>query len=90
MKPYKLILIIITAFIYGHLAAQSGKIKQPPKVNVVKISVTKVNTKIHANSNSVFGTGNTHPNYDKRTPPKKGEIKNNEEPKKIKAKKKKK
>jgi hypothetical protein len=31
--------------------------------------------KIHANSNSVFGTGNTHPKYKKETIPAKGKSK---------------
>ena len=89
MRPiYKLIVISIICLYSYNVSAQPGKIKQPPKISVVK--VPNVNVKVHANSNSVFGTGNTHPNYNKKTPPKKGEIKSEGDKEKNKEKKKKK
>ena len=96
MNPiYKTITGIIVCLFSHYLYAQPGKVVKPPKINVVKVtSNAAVNAKIHANSNSVFGTAKTHPKYDKKTQAKKGEIKEEdtkkEEPKNRKGKNKKK
>ena len=85
MKPICKIIILFMAFlISNHLFAQPGRslhsiqiIKQPRINGMLKTTTNaNANAKIHANSNSVFGTGNTHPNYNKKNQPKKDEIKN--------------
>lgn len=93
MKVLYNILCLLTAFFTSTtLSAQPGHvIKQPPKINVPKvIANATVNARIHANSNSVFGTGNTHPNYNKKSVPKKDDVKVEGETKKSKSKKQKK
>lgn len=54
----------------NNLPAQHGRItvKQPPRINGVSKATSNAATKakIHANSNSVFGTSKTHPKYDKK------------------------
>ena len=79
--------------ISNNLSAQQGRgIKQPPKINGITTAINNanINAKIHANSNSVFGTANTHPNYNKKEQPKSSEIKDGNETKKSKVKKEKK
>ena len=96
MKTLYAILYLVTAFFAGNVVlAQPGHgIKPPPKINVPNIprviTNANVNTRIHANSNSVFGTGNTHPNYNKKTEPNKETVKVEGETKKSKTKKQKK
>ncbi len=70
----KIKLLLLSIFLFsGNAFAQSGNsykskkiVKQQPKTNAKARS--------HANSNSVFGTGNIHPKYIKKSPPKKEEI----------------
>ncbi len=84
MKSNILILLFIILFSNSTLGQQGRNktfVKQLPKMSTSK-------PKIHANSNSVFGTGNTHPKYNKETIPAKGkrkrevEIKTYKKPKK--------
>ena len=71
--------MIVFFIISNNLFAQPGHnmVKQPPRINgaVRATANANINAKIHANSNSVFGTGNAHPNYNKKDNPQKGEIK---------------
>lgn len=63
-------------------AQRPNIVKQPPKINGVLKATTNaaMKVKIHANSNSVYGTGNNNTNkYNKKNPPKKDEIKKEEE-----------
>ena len=63
-------------------AQRPNIVKQPPKINGVLKATTNaaINAKIHANSNSVFGTGNGNTNkYNKKNQPKKEDIKKEEE-----------
>ena len=82
----KIITILILYLISNNLFAQPGHgmIKQPPRINGAMRGVTNasVNARIHANSNSVFGIGNSHPNYNKKEEPKKEERKDDGETKK--------
>jgi len=67
-------ILLLSIFLFsGYAYAQSGNsskntkiVKQQPKANAKARS--------HANSNSVFGTGNIHPKYIKKSLPKKKEI----------------
>ena len=74
-------LLIVVFIISNKLFAQPGRnmVKQPPRINgVVRATATaNINAKIHANSNSVFGNGNSHPNYSKKEQPQK-EVRNDE------------
>ena len=79
MKSLYKIITLITLFLFSNnLPAQHGRIavKQPPRINGVlkATSNAAAKVKIHANSNSVFGTSKTHPKYDKKQSPK-GELK---------------
>lgn len=78
----------------NNLFAQPGHnlVKQPSRINGVAraIANANVNAKIHANSNSVFGTGNTHPNYNKKDQSRKEVAMDDGDIKKAKAKKQKK
>lgn len=79
MKALYKIITFFTLFLFSNdLLAQHRRIavKQPPRINGVlkATSNTPAKAKIHANSNSVFGTSKTHPKYDKKLPPK-GELK---------------
>ena len=58
-----------------------GAIKQPPRINGVLKATTNaaVKAKIHANSNSVFGTGTNNAKYNKKEQPKKEAVKKEEE-----------
>ena len=62
-------------------AQRPNIVKQPPKLNGVlkATSNAAMNAKIHANSNSVFGAGNSNNKYNKKTQPKKEGIKKEEE-----------
>jgi hypothetical protein len=75
---YKIASLIIPCLLSGYVYAQPGRpaVKQPPRINgVIKATTSaSVNAKIHANSNSVFGTNKTHPNYNKKKVAKKDEI----------------
>ncbi|HUS02353.1 MAG TPA: hypothetical protein VMY77_11535 [Chitinophagaceae bacterium] len=58
-------------------AQRPNIVKQPPKINGVLKATTNaaMKVKIHANSNSVFGTGNSNNNkYNKKDQLKKEEI----------------
>lgn len=85
-------LCIACIFCYNSYSQPRPNIVKPPKINGVlkATTVANVNAKIHANSNSVFGTSNTHPNYNKKRQEQKSEIKTEDEPKNKKAKKQKK
>jgi hypothetical protein len=71
---------LFTALLIGYtLSAQPGRglVRQPPRINGAARAAANAGinaARIHANSNSVFGTGNTHPNYTKKEEPKKEEI----------------
>ena len=88
---YKIVTLLITCFFSYCASAQQGRptIKQPPKINGVLKATTNasINAKIHANSNSVFGTAKTHPNYNKKKVVKKDEITHEADTKKSKSKK---
>ncbi len=79
MKTNFLLLLFIVLFSYNTLGQQGRNknfVRQQQRMPTSK-------PKIHANSNSVFGTGNTHPKYNKQTQPKndqveKAEIKDND------------
>lgn len=62
-------------------AQRPALVKQPPKMNGVLKATTNaaINAKIHANSNSVFGTGNSNNKYTKKNQPKKEVIKKEDE-----------
>ncbi len=86
---------MIVFIITNNSFAQSGHNnigKQPPKINGIPkaISNANVNAKIHANSNSVVGAGNSQSNYNKTEPPKKEAIREEGEIKKSNVKKQKK
>ena len=83
MKSLYRIIALFTLFLFSNnLPAQHGHatIKQPPRINGVlkATSNATAKAKIHANSNSVFGTSKTHPKYDKKQP-QKGELKDEKE-----------
>ena len=68
-KFYTLCVLIVLCNI---AIAQPGRnIKQPPKIKGVPTAISNTKVKIHANSNSVYGTAKTHPNYSKKPTPKK-------------------
>lgn len=78
INTMKTIITIITALLFCNcLEAQQGikVVKQPPKVNGVLKATTNATTKvkIHANSNTVHGTGNTKSAYKKPAQKKSGE-----------------
>ena len=80
MKTLNTIIAIFMALlIYKNVPAQPGRgmVKPPPRINgaIRAIANSSIQARIHANSNSVFGTGNTHANYTKKEEPKKEEIK---------------
>ena len=62
-------------------AQRPNIVKQPPKINGVLKATgnAAMKAKIHANSNSVFGTGNRNNKYNKKDLPKKDEITKQEE-----------
>jgi hypothetical protein len=82
MKTLTKIIIVWTFVLFSDkLSAQPGHglVKQPPKINgairaATNAGITAANAKIHANSNSVYGTGSTY----KRTQPKQEEVKKDE------------
>lgn len=89
---YKIITLFMAFLISNHLFAQPGRsshinniVKQQPRINGILKATNNANAnaKIHANSNSVFGTRNTHPNYNKKDQPKKDEIKDEGKRKRI-------
>ena len=75
---YKIITIFTLLLFFNNFPAQHVRsaVKQPPRINGVlkATSNAAAKAKIHANSNSVFGTSKTHPKYDKKKSPK-GELK---------------
>ncbi len=87
------LIVLFTILISYNTLGQPGRnknfVKLPQRMPISK-------PKIHANSNSVFGTGNTHPKYNNKAQPKNEEIKkaeimdndkmkrNNDKPKKEK------
>jgi hypothetical protein len=80
MKPLnKIISLFIVLLITINLSAQPrhGMVKPPPRINSAARAAVNasINARLHANSNSVFGIGNTHPNYSKKEEPKQEEIK---------------
>lgn len=94
---YKCILVLIGFLISNHIYAQpvrsghiNNSVKKQPTIKLQTgtngIRKASINAKIHANSNSVFGNGNTHPYYNNKNKPgknegKEGEMKNNKEKK---------
>ena len=90
MKTLTKIIIVWTFVLFSDkLSAQPGHglVKQPPKINgairaATNAGITAANAKIHANSNSVFGTGNTKPDYNKKNQPKKQDVKSEADVKK--------
>ncbi len=87
MKTKIIFLILTVGFLYNcPVFAQGGRpphkvVKQQPRVSGAISANTHANAKakIHANSNSVFGSKKTHPNYEKRNQSKKGELKEDKE-----------
>lgn len=84
MKLFKNTAALVIACLFScYIYAQTGRpnIKQPPRINGVLKATTNaaVKAKIHANSNSVFGTGNNNAKYNKKNQPKKEAIKKEEE-----------
>lgn len=80
MKPlYKIIGLFIAVLFSTTLYAQLGRglVRQPPRITGVTRAASNaaVNARIHANSNSVFGAGNSHPKYNKTEQPAKEEVK---------------
>ena len=75
---YTILAFFMTFIVSADLYSQPGRkaVKQPPRINGVQKATSNATAKakIHANSNSVFGTGTTHPKYDKKS--KKGELRN--------------
>jgi hypothetical protein len=76
--------LFIACLFSCYVYAQPGRpniVKQPPRINGVMKATTNAatNAKIHANSNSVFGTGNGQSNYNKKNQSKGEEIKKEEE-----------
>ena len=84
---HKPILSLIVFIMSNYLFAQQGPnlsiAKQQQNINGIlrANSIANANAKIHANSNSVFGTTNSS-SYNKKDPPKKEEVKTEEETKK--------
>ena len=81
---YKPIVLLLTILISNYIYAQQGA------DNLRANTVTNANAKVHANSNSIFGTNNSLSSY-KKDQPKKEEEKPEEEKKrniKVKTKKK--
>ncbi|HEV8080626.1 MAG TPA: hypothetical protein VGP43_07940 [Chitinophagaceae bacterium] len=65
-------ILLLSIFLFsGFVFAQSGNSYKSKKI--VK-QQSKAKARSHANSNSVFGPGNIHPKYIKKSPPKKVEI----------------
>jgi hypothetical protein len=95
MKTKIIFLILTVGFLYNcPVFAQGGRpphkvVKQQPRVSGAISANTHANAKakIHANSNSVFGSKKTHPNYEKRNQSKKVVIKTEGQLKKGKEKK---
>ena len=92
MKTLFKIISIFTFFLFSNnLLAQPGRnvVKQPPRINGILKATNNATArvKIHANSNSVFGSKKTHPNYEKRNQSKKVVIKTEGQLKKGKEKK---
>jgi hypothetical protein len=80
MKPiYRFLIVCITLLSCAKLFAQPAKniVKQTQVVNGILKATANANSnaRIHANSNSVFGTANNHPSESNKDQPKKNEIK---------------
>gem|GEM_PF-3869741 len=78
---FKPILLLILFLITNYLFAQQGHnlniVNQQQNINVIlrANNIANANARIHANSNSVFGTTNSSVNYNKKDHPKKEELK---------------
>ncbi len=75
------IFFLSICFCNNALAQSGGKIiKQSPRINGVLKATNSATAKvkIHANSNTVVGTGKTHPNYSKKQK-KQAELKDEKE-----------
>ena len=82
---YKIIGFFSAILISDHLFSQpvhtNNIVKQTQVINGILRATSNANSnvKLHANSNSVFGTSKTHPNYNNKDRPEKNEIKINKE-----------
>lgn len=87
-------ILLLSIFLFsGYAFSQTGNSSKNKKITKQQPK-TNPKARSHANSNSVFGTGNIHPKYSKKSPPNKVEIvkekiKEEGESKKIKSKEKK-
>ena len=78
---YKIIgfftIMLLSNQLFSQRVHTNNIVKQTQGINGIVRATS--NARIHANSNSVFGTIKTQPNYDNKDQPKKDEIKINKE-----------
>lgn len=82
-----ILLLYLALFLSPCISAQPGhNIPKQPKISIPKV-INIPQVKVHANSNSVFRTPNTHPDNTKNTQPKKDDVKREDNDKEVKQKK---
>ncbi len=74
---FKIIALFMVFLISENLFAQQVHISNIVKQQKVT-TAANTNAKVHANSNSIFGSGNTPSKYDKKKQPKNNEVKDEE------------
>jgi hypothetical protein len=81
-KPLlSLVVFLISTYLFAQKGPNLNIVKHTQNINAILRANGIANARIHANSNSVFGTTNSSTNYTKKDPPKKEEVNPGEETK---------